>query len=70
MTDPIHRFAVDAASDGKYYLLIERSAVQQLSGFAAYRYPVPFDSDAAARSHAKQRFDATDEDFAIEPGRP
>lgn len=76
MTDKIHHFAVEPASDGKFYLLFKRKAVEGVPGFAAWRYPenkdgsaCAFESDEAVRAFAKTYLGATDEEFASHPGR-
>lgn len=75
MSGPLHRFAIDAASDGKFYILEKRSADADGRGFAAYRWPSPnepqaFETAAAARQFAIENLDAIDADFAALPGLP
>ena len=75
MTDALHSFAIDAAADGKYYLLYQRSQTPDGRGFAAFRWPGPaepqaFDTAAAVVRFAKENLGATDGDFAPLPGLP
>ena len=75
MTDTLHRFAIDAASDGRFHILEKRSADADGRGFAAYRWPSPnehqaFETAAAAMAFARDNLDATDADFAELPGLP
>jgi hypothetical protein len=73
MTDASRKFAIHSATDGKFYLLYERNAVEGHEAVAATTYPSPenpqpFDSAAAVIAFAKAHLDATDDDFAAHPG--
>ena len=73
MTDANHKFAVHSTSDGKFYLLYGRKAVEGQEAVAATTYPSPenpqpFDSPVAVIAFAKLHLDATDDDFAAHPG--
>jgi len=73
MTDASRKYAVHSASDGKFYLLYGRKAVEGHEAVAAITYPSPqkpqpFDSAATAIAFAKDNLDATDDDFAAHPG--
>lgn len=75
MSDPLHRFAIDAAADGKFYLLDKRSHAADGKGIAAFRWPgpnapQPFETAADAMRFARDNLGATDADFAELPGLP
>lgn len=75
MSDTLHRFAIDAAADGRFYLLCTRSPAADGKGFAAFRYPgpnapQPFETAEAARAFARENLGASDADFAELPGLP
>ena len=73
MTNASRKYAVHPASNGKFYLLYARKAVEGHEAVAAITYPSPqspqpFDSAAAAIAFARDHLGATDDDFAVHPG--